>query len=284
MSQGEIFIRPGYNNIITLTSSKINADDSLTSISKEERKCSFPEENFDSLYFNNYSFSNCKFECLLSYAKSEVYIKYGTICQPWFFPLQNDSTINCDPWISKAFFQIMSKIPDTECSHCLPDCSLTFYESTVNILPFDTCGASQLGVRRFCKLNLKIESPTTDYLANQFIKDSVHVLPRDWACIPNYLLEFFYGIKNYGYNIFKETNTTVYNPYDRDIAMEEIIYKKSTIVELQSQIYMTWIDYFSAVGGLMGLVLGMGFFSIFELIWLCLRIGSKKFNFTKYIE
>jgi len=46
---------------------------------------------------------------------------------------------------------------------------------------------------------------------------------------------------------------------------------------------MTWIDYFSAVGGLLGLVLGMGFFSLFELIWLCLRITSKKLNTTKWI-
>jgi len=93
-----------------------------------------------------------------------------------------------------------------------------------------------------------------------------------------------YSIRNYGYNIFKATKTMVYNPYDRDIAMVEIIYKKSTLVEFESQIYMTWIDYFSAVGGLMGLVLGMGFFSFFEMIWLCLRIASKKFKFTKYIE
>jgi len=100
----------------------------------------------------------------------------------------------------------------------------------------------------------------------------------------DYMRQVDYSIRNYGYNIFKATKTMVYNPYDRDIAMVEIIYKKSTLVEFESQIYMTWIDYFSAVGGLMGLVLGMGFFSFFEMIWLCLRIASKKFKFTKYIE
>ena len=173
-------------------------------------------------------------------------------------------------------------IPDSECSHCLPDCSSTLYESTINVLPFETCGASQLGVSRFCNLNLKIQSPMIEYLANQFLKDTVNFVGRYWNCIPDYLNQFYK--LNYGYNIFKETKTTHYNPYDRDIAMVEIIYKQSTLVELESQIYMTWIDYFSAVGGLMGLVLGMGFFSFFELIWLCLRITSKKFKFTKYIS
>jgi hypothetical protein len=41
---------------------------------------------------------------------------------------------------------------------------------------------------------------------------------------------------------------------------------------------MSWIDYISSVGGLMGLVLGMGFVSFFELFWLATKIAS---NFLK---
>ena len=66
--------------------------------------------------------------------------------------------------------------------------------------------------------------------------------------------------------------------------MVEIIYQKSTLVQIGTQLNMTWIDYFSSVGGLLGLVLGMGFFSFFELIWLCLRIASKRLKFTNWIE
>jgi hypothetical protein len=50
-----------------------------------------------------------------------------------------------------------------------------------------------------------------------------------------------------------------------------------------SQPKMTWIDYFSTVGGLMGLVLGMGIVSVIELVWLCLRLGSRKLGLTKWI-
>jgi hypothetical protein len=42
---------------------------------------------------------------------------------------------------------------------------------------------------------------------------------------------------------------------------------------------MNWIDYLSAVGGLLGLVLGMGIVSFIELIWLCFRLAARKWNF-----
>jgi hypothetical protein len=46
---------------------------------------------------------------------------------------------------------------------------------------------------------------------------------------------------------------------------------------------MTWIDYFSTVGGLLGLVLGMGFISFIELFWLALRIIALKLQLTRWI-
>ena len=46
---------------------------------------------------------------------------------------------------------------------------------------------------------------------------------------------------------------------------------------------MTWIDYFSTVGGLLGLVLGMGFISFIELFWLVLRIIALKLQLTRWI-
>jgi hypothetical protein len=50
-----------------------------------------------------------------------------------------------------------------------------------------------------------------------------------------------------------------------------------------SQLTMTWIDYFSMVGGLLGLVLGMGIVSFIELIWLCLRLGARKLKMSNWI-
>jgi hypothetical protein len=46
---------------------------------------------------------------------------------------------------------------------------------------------------------------------------------------------------------------------------------------------MTWIDYLATVGGLLGLVLGMGFISFVEILWLLLRIVSRWTNTTAWI-
>jgi hypothetical protein len=74
-----------------------------------------------------------------------------------------------------------------------------------------------------------------------------------------------------------------YDAFDKDIAIVQISFQKSTAILMGSQQAMTWIDYLSNVGGLLGLVLGMGFVSFIELIWLALRIFALKNNFSKWI-
>ena len=79
------------------------------------------------------------------------------------------------------------------------------------------------------------------------------------------------------------SNPTTYDAYDEDIAMVQIYFKKSTLFQMGSQPRMTWIDYLSTVGGLMGLVLGMGIVSIIELVWVCLRMTFFKMDLTHII-
>jgi len=57
--------------------------------------------------------------------------------------------------------------------------------------------------------------------------------------------------------------------------VDEIISQKSTSIQMGSRLRMTWIDYFAEVGGLLGLVLGMGFVTFIEIVWLFFRIVSK---------
>jgi hypothetical protein len=80
------------------------------------------------------------------------------------------------------------------------------------------------------------------------------------------------------------TNTKTYDAYNTDIALVQIFFSKSTVFQMGSQPRQTWIDYFSNVGGLLGLVLGMGIVSFIELIWLCLRVGAKELNLTRWIR
>ena len=85
-----------------------------------------------------------------------------------------------------------------------------------------------------------------------------------------------------GGDVFTQ-NAKTYDAYEKDIAMVQIFFRTSTVFQMGSQPRMTWIDYLSTVGGLLGLVLGMGIVSFIELIWLCLRLGARKWNLTHLV-
>jgi hypothetical protein len=282
MKQEGLTLRPGHNNVITLTSSMVNADVGLRSLNTEDRNCLFPEEISNLTFHKKYSYDNCKFECIFDYAKNEVFKKHGIKCQPWFFPGFDDSSTICDPWISNDFFQIMSnEISDSLCLQCLPDCSTIFYEASTVAIPFTQCDVSSLGVSQFCQF--KTSQPLLNnallQVAKEFKDPNYHYMYNPPSYIP-YTKDY---ARSYGYNIFKKS-PQLYSTFSRDITMVQIIYQKSTLVQIQSQLTMNWIDYFSLVGGLFGLVLGMGFYSFFEIIWLSFRIAFKYFNYTNWIE
>jgi hypothetical protein len=65
--------------------------------------------------------------------------------------------------------------------------------------------------------------------------------------------------------------------------MVKIIYQTPTAFYIGSQSKMSWTDYFSNVGGLLGLVLGMGFISFVEMLWQCLRVVSRMANLEELI-
>ena len=78
-------------------------------------------------------------------------------------------------------------------------------------------------------------------------------------------------------------NPKSYDAYEKDIALVEISFRKSTIIQMSRKARMNWIDYFSTVGGLLGLVLGMGIISLIEMVWVCLRILALKMNFQNIV-
>jgi len=285
MSQEGLQIKPGYNNIITLTSSIVNADESIKSLDKQARNCLFPEENEGLKLHKKYTYLNCKFECKLFYTQNFVAKKYNKTCLPWFFPSSSISISICDPWQSFDFLRIMkNEIPDNLCSHCIPDCSFTTYNPKITVEPFDTCNANNIGVSRFCSINFKQTLPMQMRLVNQIQTEFYNASTGKFVKMPHYIKSLKSSIRNYGYNVFKKSPNTTYDAFNRDIAMLQILYQKSTVISMGSQLSLTWIDYFSAVGGLLGLVLGMGFVSFIELFWLCMRMIAFKLNMKKWIS
>jgi len=91
------------------------------------------------------------------------------------------------------------------------------------------------------------------------------------------------SIRNYSYENMFEQNPKTYDAFEKDVAAVEIFFSKPTIIQIGRKASMTWLDYLSAVGGLLGLVLGMGFVTFVELFWVCLRLFALKLNLQNLI-
>jgi hypothetical protein len=65
-----------------------------------------------------------------------------------------------------------------------------------------------------------------------------------------------------------------YDAYQKDIAVLNVFFDSSTVMQFKSQPRQSWTDYFAAVGGALGLCIGLSVMTIIELIWLCLRMGG----------
>ena len=104
-------IRAGHNNIISLSSTKIDATDDLRNLDKTQRNCLFPNEQAIMRIHKNYTYYNCMFECALFYALE----KNNNSCVPWYIPSPKESITICDPWQAMKFFDTMTNdIPGEE--------------------------------------------------------------------------------------------------------------------------------------------------------------------------
>ena len=94
--------------------------------------------------------------------------------------------------------------------------------------------------------------------------------------------ERFYSTTLKDGDVFSQADNS-YDAYDKDIALLHIYFKRSTVFQLGSQPTMTWIDFLSQVGGLLGLCIGISIVTFIELVWLCLRLAAQKLKLTKLI-
>ena len=276
MIQQGFEIRAGQNNIIALSSTQINADERLRDLIPKDRNCLFSDEVSDIKIHKRYSYFNCIFECSLFHALD----KNNNTCIPWFMPSVNKTITICDPWESEKFLQDMvNDNSENACSYCLPDCSITIYEPIVTTIPFSKCDYTNIGISPICDVNDDSLPQPTKFSA-QVINE--YLLTRN-KTIPTFLNKYESNSRPVSkLDYFTQTETT-YDAYERDIAMVEVYFRTSTVIQLGSQPLMTWVDYFSTVGGLLGLVLGMGIVSVVEIIWLLIRLCSHKLNLTHWI-
>jgi hypothetical protein len=265
----------GHHNIIALTASRVDADDSMRQLEKTERNCIFNDESSFLRLFKSYTYTNCLFECSLIKAEE----KYK--CIPWYFPIYYEPTKICNPWEAQKFFEDMNNIKGENCPMCLPECNNTIYETSIVTLPFRQCDLLNMEMSFLCKISQFFEYPYPKKFSPLYRNDS------EGGTDPIYSqarTNRTYNLINNNRNLFNVTNKLHYDAFETDIATVEIYFKKSSAIQMGRQSRMNWIDYFSTVGGLLGLVLGMGFVSFIELFWLGLRLLARYLHFNEWIS
>ena len=243
LSQGGFEILPGHNNIIALSGSKIDAEEDLRSLKVEDRNCKFPDERDGLTLYKTYSYTNCIFECSLLYAKDSL-------------KTENNSTYDCIPWYFPSSSDAITL--------CDPWETIQFLDYMITNIPDDQCP------------QCKPDCQTTLY------ERSVTSVPFRRCDSNNLGVSFFCNLNSKDGPKPIKFAQQVFNEYAIR-GLYETFFQKSTIFQMGIQPRMTWIDYLSTVGGLVGLVLGMGIVSFIELIWLCMRIAAKKYNFSHII-
>ena len=69
-----------------------------------------------------------------------------------------------------------------------------------------------------------------------------------------------------------------YDAYEKDIASVEIFFDVPSVILFNSEQRQTWISFFSSIGGILGLCIGVSIVSFVEIIWFCFQIGKSLCN------
>jgi len=269
--QDGIQIKPGHYNFVALSATKISSDDAIRDLSPDDRKCKFNDEIDDLKIHSKYSLSNCLLECSLTYALEQM--NHSQLCTPWFLPsLSNPGTI-CDPWQAAEFDEHFKNVIESTCNQCLPDCDAVHYDASVTAVPFRKCDYRNLEVSPLCSIKDPLP-PKPQIWSKEYLEELFKLLGPNSSVPTNTGIASSlrtYGIQLTQPGIFNFANET-YDAYDKDIAVVEFYFKKSSVVEFKTNVSMTWIDFFAAVGGLLGLCIGLSIVTLVELFWLALRL------------
>ena len=277
-----LIVRPGQVNEVALSAFTILSDDSIRGIAPESRNCRFPEENELLKLFNEYSQASWFLECKLYYAQQQI----NQTCTPWNLPfVDNDQHTVCDPWQSVQILRIMQTgIPMNQCKDCLPDCTYTIYQSSMSAQSFRKCTEKNFGLSYFCNLDLNVQMLTPQIWADQVLQQYANAHQSKPAFLSNVVSNTRTLTSSVSMqNIFTKIDRN-YDAYDKDIAILSVYFDKPTLLQFGTQASQTWIQYFSNVGGLLGLCIGLSIVTIVEIIWLCMRLMEKALDVNARIS
>jgi Amiloride-sensitive sodium channel len=268
-------IRPGMVTHVAMSATRIEAKNEIRELEPWQRKCIFAEETLNLTLHRKYSPQNCLFECIQNYTKQMMEENKKYFCSLWIFPTKELLPEICDPYWEREYLDISRSLPEAYCEHCLPTCTSTYYHYTVTSSPFQRCSDINFGISYLCDITDKTV-PDPKIWAEQVKKEYGSNAPKR-------VKNLISNIRPFGTNIFNKTFANVeYDAFDEDIAIVKVFFDTPAIFLYSSQPAQTWLDFFAAIGGLLGLCFGFSIITIIELIWLCMQLGKnvcvKKFK------
>ena len=264
---GGFDIKAGHKNTVSLSATKIDADSRLQYLDPVLRNCYFEWENSFLKIFKKYSHSNCVFECNFYYAQKELESLFPP-CSPWYLPTPDNSPNICDPWQAAQMSEMMSNVPINHCKYCFVDCETTILKTRISTAPMRKCHLNNLGFKKFCNTSDK------SLFSSEFLSDlPVNDYQLRFSTLPYfYRNNFATSRRKFGsslsYGDVFEASNVEYNYLEKDLATVQIFFESAYATNIQRSPRLSWVDYYSNVGGIFGLVLGMGIITLVEIFWL----------------
>ena len=271
-------VRPGHNNLVAIKATKVASDPRIRAgATKEQRHCIF-EDEFELELHTKYSQANCILERSMKYVMVK-HMNTSDPCSPWYFPRTKKSLRICDPFEAYAFSSAMQNVPPNELADCFPDCDSTEYSVSVTAAPFRRCDHKNLGLSALCNFNETINPPIwgqsviDQYMEEKgenprYVKDRYNTNYRNFTRSEDETSEVFAAANR---------KKRQYDAYEKDVGMVTFFFETTTAYEFYRTPKLTWTDFISQCGGMMGLCLGFSLVSIFEIIYWFV-FGTAKFS------
>jgi hypothetical protein len=205
---------------------------------------------------------------------------------------------------------VMADVPTQMCIHCLPHCETTIFKIRISAAPIRKCELNNFRSNFYCNPSGtgtgagRFESGTgtgtgnvtgtrTGRFGSEYLSDMVlSYYQKQYSTHPYFCKTT--SLRKYGSllptgDVFETTNKP-YFALEKDIASVQIFFESPHATQIIRSSEMSWTDFFSSVGGIFGLVLGVGIISLLEVLWLTvqyrramfLKIRNCKLFFYKY--
>ena len=268
---GGFEVKPGHNNLVSLSAIKLEAEEDIRDIDPKKRNCYFSDETNTVKLHRRYSQNNCILECTLLYAQNHLQaLKNFSSCTPWYFPFVDKGYRMCDPWEKVEIFEaIENEVPEDACLHCLPDCNRVIYQQTISTQEFRGCDEKNFGMTDLC--SLMSLNPKPQIWATEVLGQLGNDIPELKNIVTS--SQRFVKPQNSENYLFDNLSRS-YDAYKKDIAILNVFFSTPTALQYSTKQSKSWFDFISAVGGNGGLFIGFSIVTLLEIAWTAIRAAQ----------